>query len=386
MKILVITPRFPWPLTKGDKLRAYHQMRCLSKHHEILLFALSDELIPEEWVNELRPFCSVIRIHYLRKWKIALRFIYGFFSRRPFQCIYHYERKAAKELKKLVAKEKPDKLYFQLIRTAVYAEAYEPRKCIIDLMDCFSYHYLLRSWYSGIFLKYIYCIEFLRIKKYEGLILNKYPFVTIISEKDRSLLPANSNNVLIVPNGVVNEVNDEPVVIKFDLLFTGNLSYTPNIMAATFLCREIIPLLRSKYSHLTAIIAGASPGRKILSLADNTISVIPDVKDIEALRCRAKIFIAPMFLSTGMQNKILEAMASGIPVLTTPDVAQAIGAISGKHLFTALNANDFAVQTEQLLNMTYNDRNVLIQQARSFVRSNFNWEKNTSLLDGIINK
>ena len=384
MKILFITPRFPWPLNKGDKLRAYNQIRCLSQRHEILLFALSDERIPEEWIDQLRPFCILIKIHYLAKGKIGFRFLFGLFSTKPFQCLYHYDHQAAKALRILVDDEKPGRLFFQLLRTAVYAKEYNPNECIIDLMDCFSYHYLLRSRHSGIILNYFYRIEFIRIKNYEAGLLASFPFITIISEKDRLLLPSNPGKVLVVPNGVLCN-NFSQSEKKIDLLFTGNLSYIPNVIAATFLCQKIVPLLKSNFPFLRVVLAGASPGKKISSFSDNNITILADVVNMTPLRQSARIFVAPMFLNTGIQNKILEAMAFKIPVITTPEAAEAIGAIPGKHLYTAFLPGEFVNQISEITNMTDVEIQELTKQAQNFIIKNYNWEMNCLLLEKFIN-
>lgn len=355
-------------------------MRCLSTKYKIFLFALTDEKIPAEWINEIQPFCEKIEIHHLNKAGIFLRLAKGVFSAMPFQCLYYKSNWAAEKINNFVAASKPDKIIFQLVRTCVYATGFEETKCVIDFMDCMSYHYLLRSNKANFFEKFFYKKEYVRLKNFEQQLISRFKKIAVICEKDKALLPGNTNQVQVVPNGVVI-----PAVMQTekttDILFAGNLAYKPNIAAAVFLCRQVFPLLQKKIPAVKMVIAGANPAAKIFALKKEGIEIRGSFDNALALHQSARLFLAPMFLSTGIQNKILEAMANGLPVITTPQVVSAIGAVAGTHLFTALTAENFADEAEKLLLMPAKDRHVLQQNALQFVIENYNWKTNSFMLE-----
>lgn len=132
---------------------------------------------------------------------------------------------------------------------------------------------------------------------------------------------------------------------------------------------------------LKIIIAGANPGKDVLSLQNQHISILGDIQDMAALKKTANLFIAPMFLNTGIQNKILEAMVCEVPVLTTPQAAEAIGAIPLLHLFIALSAEEFATEAKNILNMPGGEREKLCAAAKQLTVDYFDWETNCLLME-----
>jgi polysaccharide biosynthesis protein PslH len=379
--ILFVTPRFPWPLTKGDQLRAFNQIKYLASKHRIILFAITDENIQREWLEELSKYCIHVEVFKLSMLNLATASFRRITSDLPVQSIYHYHTSALSRLKQLYGRTKPDKLIFQLIRTAPYAAHFPKHKCIIDLMDCFSYHYLLRSRNTGFRSSWFYKMEYKRLKRYEETILSTYSLITVISKKDKELLPGKTDHVSVVPNGVEaprESLSDE----KFDLIFLGNLSYQPNIAAAKFICNEILPLVK-RWKKVTVAIAGKTPSNQVRALNSEDVYVIPDLPEIFPVLQSAQIFVAPMFLSTGVQNKLLEAMAAGLIVITTPNAADAIGAVPGMHLLTAVSADQFAQLIVEVLEDS-RKYDQMRETARRFMETNFNWKASIDALEKLV--
>ena len=384
MKILFVTSRFPWPLDKGDKLRAFNQIRYLSLKHEIILFSISNEQIGPGCIKALEPYCKKIKIVPLTPIMILANIIRHIFSHLPFQCIYFYNKRIGKLLEQFYRVEQPEKIVLQLIRTTEYATLFKKSNVLIDLMDCFSYHYFLRSKSSSFVSSWFYNHEYRRIKKYEMGILKKFRDIIIISEKDKSLLPGNKTHVHVIGNGVdipSTQIKDK----NTDLLFLGNLGYTPNIDAATFILNEILPLLIITDPQISITIAGIDAKKKLGMPAIKNIVILENLQETINVFNDARIFVAPMFLSTGIQNKILEAMAYELPVVTTPNAADALGAVNGKHLLTAVSALEFAIQIRRIL---YEPglSEALALNAKGFVTEHCNWKKHIKLIDNIITK
>ena len=140
MKILVILPRFPYPLEKGDKLRAYHQIRTLSANNEVYLFALSHDRVEDMSIKEMRRYCKEIRVARLSKVGGALRVVRNLFGVRSLQIGYWDNGKARRELRQFEEQVKPDVVYAQMIRTLKYAAHAEGPK-VLDFQDALSMNY-----------------------------------------------------------------------------------------------------------------------------------------------------------------------------------------------------------------------------------------------------
>ena len=138
MKIFVLVSRVPYPLEKGDKLRAYHQVKVLSEKHEVFLCCLSAEDVHEKAKSELEKICARVEIIQLSKLGILWNLGMGLFSHQPFQVKYFYQQQAQRKIDGFITEFKPDHIYCQLIRAAKYVREYHEIKKTIDYMDAFS--------------------------------------------------------------------------------------------------------------------------------------------------------------------------------------------------------------------------------------------------------
>ncbi len=384
MKLLILTSRFPYPLEKGDKLRAYHQIRMLARHHEVILVSLHDEEeVPTAHLQALEAFCSQIHLFQIDKrdsWTAALK---SFISGKPAQVGYFFRQQIRQAIRGIIQKEKPDHLYCQLIRMSEYVRSLDVPSTL-DYMDTFSVGMKRRAEKSPFYLRWPMRMESYRLMKYEAAIYPDFTHHTIISEQDRRYLrlPANSP-VSIIPNGIDLDFfqplpDQEP---HHELVFVGNMGYFPNIEAAVFLAKSVMPLLWKQLPNARLLIAGARPSAEVKALAqDQRITVSGWVEDIREAYQDGQIFVAPLRAGSGQQNKILEAMALGRLCLTTPMVNNAIGAEPGKELLLAEGAQAFASQIRTALSQPRLCQAVA-EAGQSFVRSHFSWEESTRKLE-----
>ena len=382
MKIFVLLPRIPYPLEKGDKLRAYHQIRQLAKNNEIVLCALNDKNIDEQKAfHALQPYCQSINFIKLPKLRILFGLAMAFFKGLPMQCGYFYNRKAAKKVDALIAKHQPDMLYGQLVRVAEYIRHKDIPKAI-DYQDVFSYGMKRRRDIAGFITRPVYNMEYQRLCRYEAAVFDEFDVKTIISEPDRDLIPhPKKKEILIIPNGVDHEFfKPRQEEKKYDIVFTGNMSYAPNVNAVDYLANEILPLVWKTLPEVKLYIAGATPDPKVKKAACDRIIVSGWLDDIREAYAQSRVFIAPMRIGTGLQNKLLEAMSMGIPAITTPLANASLGAQPGEEILVGSNAEELAQHIITLL--TDPEKAEQIAQAGyDFTNRVYDWGKATAILE-----
>ena len=380
---MILTSRFPYPLEKGDKLRAYYQIKVLAEHFDVYLISLSEIEVKENWRNELEKYCKDIntfKISWFSKWFFAAIQI---FSNKPYQVGYFFNPVINKNIKKLLHEINPDHIYCQLIRTTEYAKNYHQCTKTIDYMDALSKGVERRIKEAGVFQKIIFKQEQKRLHSYENTIFEYFEHHTIISEQDQKyIFHKNKENIKVVPNGVAEHYFKELDLPKtYDLIFTGNMSYPPNIEAVKFLTQKILPHLKKETKLL---ISGASPTSEVKSLQNEQVTISGWVEDIRTSYASGKIFVAPMFMGTGLQNKLLESMASGIPSITTSLANNALGAQENKAILIAETPEEFINHINHLLEdpIFYKE---IATNGKAFVRKNFDWANTTQKLIDLIN-
>ena len=383
MKIFVLLPRIPYPLEKGDKLRAFNQIKQLSKHNEIVLCALNDDskVSEQDAFHALQPYCQSINFIKITKPQIALGLVRAFLKGWPLQCGYFFNRKAARKIDALIAKHKPDMLFGQLLRVAEYIRHKKLTKAL-DYQDIFSFGMKRRADVASPITRPIYNMEYRRLKRYEAAIFNDFDVKTIISEPDRALFPHEKRDkILIIPNGVDHDYFKPQEHEKlYDLVFTGNMSYPPNVNAVEYLANEIMPIVWKTLPEAKLYIAGATPDPKVKKAASDKIFVSGWIDDIRDAYAQSRVFIAPMRIGTGLQNKLLEAMSMRLPAITSPLANASLGAKPDEEILIGSNAEEMAQNIIILL--TDKERAERIAQAGfDFTNRVYDWEKATERME-----
>ena len=365
-------------------MRAFHQIKELSKNHEIILCALNDGVLHENAITVLKKFVSAIHIIPISKGTILLSLFRILFTSKPLQVGYFYNQDAARQIRALIDEYKPDHIFCQLIRVAEYVKDI-PIPKTIDYQDVFSQGMLRRLSTSPFYLKPFLRIEYDRLQRYEAEVFDIFDHKIIISAPDRDLIPhPRREEIVVVANGVDTAFfSPKEMDRDYELVFTGNMGYPPNINSAEYLVNEILPEVLPFKPDLRLLIAGASPHLRVMSLKSSHVDVsgwVPDIRDSYA---RARIFIAPMQIGTGLQNKLLEAMSMRIPCITSPLAFQALNAREGHDLLVAATPKEYAAHIKLLLeNPAKADE--IARNGYEFVHRNFNWETETGKIDRLM--
>ncbi|HMT28702.1 MAG TPA: glycosyltransferase [Bacteroidia bacterium] len=386
MKIIFFVSRFPFPLEKGDKLRAFQHIKNLHESgHEIHLIALSDEKVSTKSYNEVKQFCNSITVYNLT-WKDLFSNLSGSFTKKlPLQVGYFYSSAIRKKIENLIEQINPDLIYCQLIRTAYYVKNLQKWPLLIDYQDAFSKGTFQRMQKAHWIYKSLFKREFNLVNEFEKKSYDWFDGHIIISDQDKMALNVEAGKeVFVIPNGIDTDYfqpaqgNEE-----FDITFVGNMNYPPNVDSAVFLVKEIMPVVWSKFPEAKVQIGGANPHKKVRNLAARNVVITGWVDDIRECYKNTKVFIAPMRIGTGLQNKLLEAMAMKIACITTPLSFEPLNAEKGQHILVGDTARDLAGHLMSLLSGT-DLRTKLASNGYNFIHENYSLDHSRKQLDAAL--
>lgn len=387
MKIVIVAPRFPYPLEKGDKLRLFHQIKYLSKKNDIYLISLSNQQITYADHKPIEVFCKEIKLLQLKGNVKIKNLTISLLTQRPLQVAYYYQSWIKKEIDLFIEKINPDVVYFQLFRTAMYAEGIKQAK-VLDIMDSFRLVAERNAQQSQFIYKFIYHREASLIKKFQNKWIPKFDKTIIISETDRNDI---FKDVTLEPSEVIRNGIDtarfhsKNITKKYEISFIGNLGYQPNKQAIQYILRQLFPKLQSLLPDITLLIAGARTSEQLQSKNIKGIHFAGFMDDIQNAYDASRIFIAPLFSGAGLQNKILEAMAMGVPCVTTSMVNNSIRAIPDQQILIADNVEEF---TQQIISLLQNESlyRQIKEEALRFVTTTFSWPEEVKKLEEVFAK
>jgi sugar transferase (PEP-CTERM/EpsH1 system associated) len=385
MKIAFITSRFPFPVEKGDKLRAFHHIRWLGDRHEVHLFALTHQDVSDADIQVPRQSCASVSVYQIRRARLFFNVIKGWIDGLPAQVAYFLDQRQKRRMQQDLIRLGPDHIFAQLIRTSEYVRILPVAKTL-DYMDVFSVGSMQRAETGNWFLRPFFAFESKRLQHYERSVYTDFSRHMIISTQDRDRLPLSyRGNVAVISNGVDYDFFAplRTSVEQYDVLFVGNMGYLPNIEAAEYLISEVMPHVWQKAPDTSVCLAGARPHRRVQKLRSDLVQVTGWVEDVRPYYNRSRVFAAPMFTGLGLQNKILEAMAMEVPCITTPIVDKAIGGSAEGALWVAEDAITFAEMIIRLLQVDV-EAEELGKKGRAFVKTHYDWPEQNQMMENLL--
>lgn len=378
MRILFLTGRLPYPPNRGDRLRAYHFLRVLSQQHQITLLSFIGDNHETGLIGPLRPYCEDIQLVHRGQFQSTMSTGMNVWRRLPFQSLYYRSSVMQGAVDRLLGRQRFDAVYVHLFRMAQFVAGRSSPYRILDLTDAISSEVERSLPYRDPKWRLIYRLELPRIRRYERDIVRHFDETWLISNAERQKLLAGKSdaNVFVVPNGV-DSARYRPSGLPTEsprLTFVGHMGVFHNIDAAEYLVREILPRVRVAFPGASLDLVGAEPSPLVQNLANTAgVRVLGHVADLNASLNDAAIFVAPLRFAAGVQNKVLEAMAVGLPVVTTTFVNDGLGAEDGRQLLVADEADQFA---DAVLTLLKNPqlRQDLGRAGREFVMKQYRWE------------
>lgn len=379
----MLVSRFPYPLDKGDKLRAFHQLKELSKHFNVTVFALTSNTISPDQMKIVQEHCSEIIVHKQNLLQKGWNILRSATNGNPFQVGYFYSKSAQNKIDVILKEQYINHIYCQLVRMSEFVKNEHSIPKTLDYMDALSAGIQRRVSQQPFYKRWIFKSEAQRLKRYESLMFDFFENKTIISKQDQQLIMhPDSKDIRCIPNGIeakfFEHINQDKT---HDFVFVGNMSYAPNVEAIAYISDNILP----NYPNHSLLISGSSPSKRVQKIADNNpqITITGWVDDIRNSYAAGKIFLAPMMIGTGMQNKLLEAMAIGTPCITTPLANNPIGTEANHEILVAKTPTEFFSCIDELLSNSRKYAEIQ-SNARIFVERNHRWDKTTHQLVELI--
>ena len=354
MRILCLTSRLPYPPDRGDRLRAYHILKTLASEHELTLLSFVESSDQLDLVKALEGFCSTVRVVAKSRPASILTVLGNGWRRLPLQALYYHSR-AMRDLVAHTLRERNfDAAYVHLFRMAPYLDRADAPYQIVDLTDMISDEIAASLRFRSVLSRIVYAIEKGRIERFEKSVATDSDEIWLISDRERQTLldRCPSANVRVVANGVdlnrFRPLGGEEDSLR--IVLTGHMSVPHNVDAAVHLARTVLPAVRRRVEGCQLRIVGADPCPRVRRLGRLPgVEVTGFVPDLNLELNRAAAFVAPLRFAAGIQNKVLEAMAAARPVVTSPGVADGLGAVADRELLIGHSPDEFAALTTTLL-------------------------------------
>lgn len=392
--LLFLVHRIPYPPVKGDKIRSYHLLRYLARHYNVYLGAFVDNREDWEHVPRLRALCADGYFAALAPPRATLRAAAALLTGKALTPVYYRDGGLYRWAAGLLNGGRVSRVVAFSGAMAQYVVACgnaNARK-IIDFVDVDSDKWAQYSAVTPWPRNRVYAREARMLQRYERDTAQLFDACVFASPAEAELFrrraPELVDRVTCISNGVDAEyfnpdrIYPNPYAPQQKVVvFTGAMDYWPNVDAVSWFAREIFVLVREKIAAARFYIVGARPLPAVLRLQrPDVVTVTGTVDDVRPYLAHADVAVAPLRITRGVQNKVLEAMAMGIPVVATPAALE--GLVGRPAVAAAQTAPDFAARIVALLD---GGRTVMTPTAvRDWAVRNYDWDRNLAPWLGLL--
>jgi polysaccharide biosynthesis protein PslH len=390
MKILYICHRFPFPPSRGGKIRPFNMIKHLSQQHEVHVCSLARSAAEAEAGQGLRQYCAHSECAVVAEPLQNLRMIARLPTPTPSSMGYFYSRELDKRVRALHKRHRYDAIFVHCSSVAQYVAGIQDCAKVLDFGDMDSQKWLEYSNYKPFPLSTGYWWEGRKLERAERKLAYRFELCTATTRAELATLNQLAPGVTTdwFPNGVDHEYfspdggDYDPNAISF----IGRMDYYPNQECMLRFCNEVLPLIRKHRPKTKLSIVGADPIPTIRKLGElPNVVVTGSVPDVRPYVLRSALMVAPLAIARGTQNKILEAMALGVPVITSNVAAAGVDVVPGEHLLVADGAAECA-QTVLRLMSDRDERQRLSEAGRARVISHHHWPTSMRRLDAILDR
>lgn len=377
MRLLFVTPRLPYPPNRGGEIIIFNLLRQLSARHDLALVSFYDDEAERGFRDRLAQYCS--RVELVRRPGklqpgVLLQSLFG----RSYSMARHSSAALGAAVARVVREWRPDVVQLETFAMAAYLPQLNGTPAVMHMHDVAWVMWERMAQVAPIHLRPLVRTEARRIRANELAGCGAVQACVNVSALDRArLLEAGvpGEKVRVVLPGVDRLEPVQPPHGSANLVFVGSMSYVPNVDAVTWFVREVLPLVAAAVPDVTFTIVGARPSAAVQRLAqDPRVRVTGRVDDVRPYYAAAAAAVVPLRFAGGVRLKILEAMALGMPVVSTTIGAEGLDLESGRDLLIADSPARIAEAAIGLLrDAALGER--LGAQARQTALRRFSWER-----------
>lgn len=382
MRILFLSPRFPYPPLKGEQLRTYQFIKNLKQMgNQVILVTFFREQ-DRPYLPEMEKLCTEMHLIRIPPWEKAMNFFWVLFSGIPLQTFPFFSKEAQKTIGLLIKQHKVDVVQIELIRMAHYLRDLVGFPVVLDLVDSLALNMRRRFERENLILKMPFYLEWRKMQAYEGKICREAEKLLVVSGSEKAAVGGGSK-IAIVPVGVdLKTIKPEAQKPRVPgrIIFTGNLSYFPNSDAVKYFMKNVFPLIKKRRPDAVFCVVGANPPKWLKRLHNGRdVLITGSVKDIYEHIKTAAVSVAPLRSGTGMQIKVIEALACRTAVVATNLAIGGIKCEDGKHLLIADRPTEFAEKVTELLGNPQKAYKVA-EAGFNLINQGYTWDKITEKL------
>lgn len=396
MDILFLSHRIPYPPNKGDKIRSYALLKHLAEHHRVHLACFVDEasdLSHRETVRSLaRGECLFVPLSALSKWTRACR---ALITGETITASCFGATVLNRWLRALLSKYSIDRTVVFSSGVATYvlnSDLIDPSRAILDMVDVDSDKWSQYAVASGGLKKWVYRREAKKLGELELAAVSKFGATILSSPYEAQTFAAlaqeHRGRIFAVSNGVdLERFSAGPFAnpfasTEYPIVMTGRMDYRPNADGAKWFAKEVLPHIGQKLPNVRFYVVGAHPPASLRACAGIDTIVTGQVSDIRPYIQHASVVVAPLKMARGIQNKVLEALAMGRPVVATQAATRALAVTSGVELWIEDQPARFAAAVMNALKGA--DRLRVAKNGHRYVETHHNWARNLSVVDEIL--
>lgn len=391
MNILYVCHRFPFPPKRGGKIRPFNMIRHLSDSgHQVTVCSLVRSPEEGEEGRGIASYCADFAMEQVSPPLQVLRMIVRLPTATPSSMGYFYSSRLAQRINRLLSEQTWDLIFVHCSSVAQYVEHVRDVPKILDFGDMDSQKWLEYANYKRFPLSLGYRLEGAKMLAAEKRLAGRFELCTATTLAEWATLESYGTGVPgdWFANGVDADYfcpSGEPYDANI-ISFIGRMDYYPNQECMSRFCTTIWPLLRSRRPDIKLLIVGADPSPEIRKLAEiHGVTVTGSVPDVRPFIRKSALMVAPLSIARGTQNKILEAMAMGVPVVTSSIAAGGVDAESVKHFLVADTPEEYAVAILRVVE-SRQERERLATAGRQRMLSHHAWPRSMKKLDQIIDR
>ena len=348
MRILFLTHRLPYAPNRGDRIRSYHLLRLLARHHEVHVVSLVHDDEEHRHLGEVAALVASARAAKVTKFRNHVAALLALPGDRPLTHVLLASPAFNTAIHESVAAAPPDVVlsFCTGVAPAVFTEPLSRVPCVLDMVDVDSEKWSDLAGRTGPPMKWIYRREARTLRAFERRAMERALATAVVSERERMLAErALDHSALTVPVGVDVNAWSPPARIDRapEIVFCAVFNYAPNEEGAMWLASEVWPSVRRQVPNARLKLVGMHPSARVRALAvDGSIEVTGAVADVRPHVWRSAAAVAPLWLSRGTQTKVLEALAAGAPCIVTPAVLDGLPVAARNACLCREDARGFA--------------------------------------------